>query len=180
MSELSERALKIADVAEEFARKLSCSMLVVLEGDCVEVNTPSLEGTKKNINAGNVEIMSNSLSVQAAKQLIEFISTTNYELAPHGDGTFSSASEAVDHVNSTGYDVVRPLDVCFDTKQGNYWEGAQITFQDSEWFIEDLEMGGKSSKGKSIQSAIEAFRLKHDLACDYCPVELILNEEQPK
>lgn len=124
--------------------------------------------------------MNNSLSVQAAKQLIEFIGTTNYELAPHGDGVFSSMSEAVAHVDSSEYDSKEPLNVCFDTKQGNYWESAQVFFDGSEWFIEDNGMGGKSSKGISIQEALIAFRLEHDATCDYYPVELTFNEELTK
>lgn len=124
--------------------------------------------------------MNNSLSVQAAKQLIEFIGTTNYKLAPHGDGLFSSMSEAIAHVDSPMYDSEEPINVCFDTKQGNYWESAQVTFQDSVWFIDDHGMGGKSSKGNSIQDAIESFRLKHDPTCDYYPVELMFNEEVNK
>jgi hypothetical protein len=124
--------------------------------------------------------MNNSLPAQAAKQLIEFINTTNYELAPHGDGLFSSLSEAVAHVDSAEYDSEEPLNICFDTKQGDYWESAQVSFDGSEWFIEDHGMGGKSSKGKSIQEAIEAFRLEHDSTCDYYPIELMFTEELTK
>ena len=124
--------------------------------------------------------MNNSLPIQAAKQLIEFISTTNYELAPVGDGLFSSKSEAITHVDSAEYDCEEPLNVCFDTKQGNYWESAQVSFDGSEWFIEDHGMGGKSSKGKNIQEAIEAFRLEHDSTCDYYPVELTVHEQLTK
>jgi hypothetical protein len=124
--------------------------------------------------------MNSTLSVNAAKLLIEFISTTNYELAPEGDGLFSSISDAINHVESTEYDCEKPLNVCFDTKQGNYWESAQVTFQDSVWFIEDLSMGGISSKGESIKEAIESFRLKHNPTCDYYPEELTFNAQSTK
>lgn len=118
--------------------------------------------------------MNNSLPVEQAKELIDYISLTNYLIAPLGDGNFGSKDEALAHVESTKYDPDEPLDVCFDTKQGNYWERAQVTYQDSVWFIEDLQMGGHSSKGITIESALKAFRIEHDPTCDYYPVELAL------
>ena len=116
--------------------------------------------------------MNISLSVQAAKQLIEFISKTNYQLAPAGDGNFSSKDEALAYVDSAKYDEKEPLSVCFDTRKGDYWESAVVSFNGSLWFLEDYGMGGKSSQGRSIQEAITAFRLKHDPTSGYCPVEL--------
>ena len=127
------------------------------------------------LTEGN-SIMNDSLSVEAAKLLIEFISTTNYKLAPAGDGAFTSKDEATTHVSNAVYDSKEPLNVCFDTKQGNYWDSAEVSFDGSEWFIYEHGMGGQSAKGKSIQEAIESFRLKHDSTCKYYPVELIIND----
>ncbi|MBO1897739.1 hypothetical protein HNW13_018535 [Shewanella sp. BF02_Schw] len=119
--------------------------------------------------------MTNSLSVNAAKELIDFINNTNYQLAPFCDGAFSSKSEAIAYVEGAEYNSEEPLSICFNTRQGNYWDSAQVTFSDSEWFIEDQAMGGKWSKGESIQKAIEAFRLLHNPTCNYYPDELIFN-----
>lgn len=120
--------------------------------------------------------MNNTLSVSAAKTLIEFIDKTNYELAPHGDGQFSSKQEALTFVMSDSYDAEEPINVCFDTAQGNYWESAEVFFENDIWFIEDAGMGGMSSSGESIRSALVSFRAKHDSTDGYYPVELALNE----
>jgi len=119
--------------------------------------------------------MTNSLPIIAAKALIEFINKTNYELAPHGDGQFSSKDEAISFVDSNEYNPEEPLNVCFDTKQGDYWESAEVTFQQSTWCIEDSGMGGLSASGDSIKDALVAFRSKHDATCGFYPVELFLD-----
>jgi len=121
--------------------------------------------------------MNESLSVADALILIDFISGTNYRLAQHGDGLFSSKQEAITHVNSCLYNPEETLNVCFDTKQGNYWESAQVFYSDSQWSIVDIGMGGLSSSGKSIKEALESFRLKHDATCDYYPVKLKITNE---
>jgi|TARA_R110001583_G_scaffold64030_4_gene186610 hypothetical protein len=121
--------------------------------------------------------MVNYLSVEAAKQLIDFISMTNYKLAPLGDGIFSSSTDAIAYVESVDYDKEQALSVCFDTQQGNYWESAQVTFNELEWFVDDLGMGGQSAKGDQIQAALEAFRLEHNPTCAYYPVELVFTED---
>ena len=119
----------------------------------------------------------NSLSVEAAKRLIDFISKTNYKLAPADDGAFYSQADAIAYVESDKYDEEQALSVCFDTQQGDYWERAQVTCNELEWFVEDLGMGGQSANGDSIQAALEAFRLKHNPTCAYYPVELVFNKD---
>ncbi|MFT5852142.1 MAG: hypothetical protein ACI87J_002118 [Colwellia sp.] len=121
--------------------------------------------------------MINTLSVNAAKKLIEFIDKTNYQLAPHGDGLFSSKQEALTFVTGDSYAPEEPLNVCFDTAQGNYWQSAEVFFENDNWTIEDRGMGGMSSSGESIGSALVSFRAKHDSTDEYYPVELALNEK---
>ncbi len=116
--------------------------------------------------------MKRTLDISAAQELITFIAETNYELAPYGDGLFLNSSEAAAHVNSGEYDPEIPLNVCFDTKQGDCWESASVSFDGSDWHIDDSSMGGKSSKAKGIKEALVSFRLAHDKTCDFCPVEL--------
>ncbi len=118
--------------------------------------------------------MSNTLSRSAAKQLIEFIFNSNYKMSPFGEGVFNSKEEALSFVNSAKYDENEPLNVVFDCKKGNYWDGAQMSFDGVLWYMEDHGMGGKCSDGKTIQEALVNFRLKHDPSCQYYPEELKL------
>lgn len=117
-----------------------------------------------------------SLSVKAAEQLIEFIFSTNYLVAAFGDGCFNSKSEALAHVHSCKYKTSQPLSICFETKQEDYWESAEVTFDGTTWFVEDTSMGGHKASGKTINEAIENFRLTHNPACKYYPAKLIVKK----
>ncbi|MDP2566458.1 hypothetical protein [Pseudoalteromonas marina] len=120
--------------------------------------------------------MNNTLEITKAKELITFISKTNYELAPYGDGLFLNQNEALAHVDSNEYDPAIPLNVCFDTKQGENWESASVSFEGNPRHIIDSSMGGNSSKAKSIKDALISFRIAHDETCDHYPIELSLTQ----
>ncbi|EGR3229043.1 hypothetical protein ACXHQ0_16875 [Vibrio antiquarius] len=116
--------------------------------------------------------MEKQLSVSAAKQLIEFIFSTNYRLAPDGDGLFASKEEAISFVESSEYNPCNPLCVCFDTKQGSYWDSVSATFNGEIWEMEDYSMGGAYASGTTIEDALINLRKQCDLDDDFCPVEL--------
>ena len=120
--------------------------------------------------------LQDQLSVHDAKELIEFISNTNYRIAPHGDGAFDTKDEALLHVESEDYDPELPLQVCFDTAQGNYWDSIEITCSDSVWHGDDGQMGGHSASGNSIEEMLVAFKHKSDPTCKYSPVALLINK----
>lgn len=116
--------------------------------------------------------MEKQLSVSSAKHLIEFIFNTNYRLAPDGDGLFESKEEALTFVESSEYNPCAPLNVCFDTKQGNYWDSVSATFNGEIWEMEDYSMGGAYASGTTIEEALINLRMQCDLDDDFCPVEL--------
>lgn len=122
--------------------------------------------------------MTNILKPDAAKQLIEFISNTNYRLCPEGDFPFKSAEEAINYVESDQYDPSEPINVCFDTKQGNFSDTVVAYFNGTHWRMEDLSMGGAHAIGTTIEEALVKYREKFDVDDKYCPVELILNCKQ--
>lgn len=118
------------------------------------------------------------LSVESAKQLIEFIFSTNYFIAPNGDGIFSTKEEAIHFVESHEYLPEEPLSVVWDTKQGNYCDSVVVTF-DSEnqvWEMEDHQMRGGYANGNTIEEALGNFRAKYDPTEDFCPVELVISK----
>ena len=119
--------------------------------------------------------MTPTLSINAAIQLIEFIENTNYRTCRLDEGAFSSKQEAITHIHSNEYDIEEPISVTFDTAQGDYWDDAQVFFDGSTWFVDDVNMGGLSSSGKSIEEALVNFRLLHDSTSQYYPVELIVS-----
>ncbi len=120
--------------------------------------------------------MERTLSVDAAKLLIDFIYSTNYQLAPEGDGLFESKDEAISFVESENYNPEEPLHICFDTKQGNYMDSVVASFDGTVWEVEDYQMGGAYASGESIEEALKTLRSKFDPEEDFCPVELIVNK----
>lgn len=115
------------------------------------------------------------LTKTKAIELVNFIADkTNYEISSEGEGLYTK-DEAIAFVNSDIYDPEVPLNVCFDTKQGDNWESASMSFDGDSWLVDDFSMGGHSANGQSIEEALVNFRLKHDSTCDYYPVELIVN-----
>lgn len=120
--------------------------------------------------------MEGQLSIDAALELIDFISRTNYGLAPVGDGLFDSKQEAIAFVKSSEYNPCEPIDVVFDTRQGNYCDAVSVTFDD-DWMVEDLAMGGKSARGDTIEAALRNFRAQYDPNDKYCPIALIVDPD---
>jgi hypothetical protein len=117
--------------------------------------------------------MKESLPIQAAEKLINFIDRSNYNVSPQNDGVFASTSEAIEHINSDSYDPEKPLRVVFGIGNGDYTENADVTFDGQTWSVTDQEISGKSGSGDTIESALIAFRNAHAPDSKYYPVELI-------
>lgn len=119
--------------------------------------------------------MVTKLSVEDAKKLIAFIETTNYKLAPYGDGQFESKQDAIDYVESDQYKPREALNVCFDTMQGDCWDSITVTYEDEAWTGIDHSMGGHTMTGDTIKEMLISYRELHDLNCKYTPIALIVN-----
>jgi len=115
------------------------------------------------------------LSVEKAKELASFIYKTNYKLAFLGGDLLDSEEEALVLIEHDDYDSQEPLSVCFDTKQLNYWDSAEVHFKDGLWHADDIQMGGLSCSSESIEALLIEFRSLYDADDDYCPVELIIS-----
>lgn len=117
-----------------------------------------------------------TLSVESAKQLIEFIFNTNYFIAPHGDGIFDSKEEAIKFVESTAYQPDEPLSVVWETIQGNHSDSVMVTFdtENQLWELEDPQMGGFYASGNSIEEALGGIRSQYTPTEAFCPVELVI------
>lgn len=114
-----------------------------------------------------------NLSVKSALLLIEFVSKTNYEIST-SEGGILSTKEAVDHVNSEDYSPEIPLNVAFDTNQGNYWDTVEVGHEDGVWRGIDYSMGGVSVSGGSIEGMLVAIRNGQDKTCQFSAVKLIV------
>ncbi|WP_063661515.1 hypothetical protein [Aliivibrio fischeri] len=121
--------------------------------------------------------MARILPIENAKQLIEFIDNTNYELAPHGDGIFNSKQEAMAFVESEQYSPKEALSVCFETLKGDYWDSIVVTYEDGVWSGVDHSIGGHSMTGDTIEEMLISYRELHDLSCQYSPMPLIMKHE---
>ena len=117
-----------------------------------------------------------NLPVESALLLIEFVSKTNYEISASESGILST-KEAVDHVNSTDYSPDCPLNVVFDTNQGNYWDSVEVGHEDGVWLGIDYSMGGVSVSGESIEEMLVAIRKSQDKTCKFSAVELIVRRK---
>ncbi len=117
------------------------------------------------------------LSVESAKQVIEFITNTNYFVAPNGDGIFDSKEEAIRFVESNEYRPDEALSVVWDTMQGNYCDSVVVTFdaENQVWEMEDHQMGGVCANGNTIEEALGNIRAQYEPTEDFCPVELVIN-----
>ncbi|ENI4487347.1 hypothetical protein ABXZ88_003219 [Vibrio fluvialis] len=116
-----------------------------------------------------------SLSVLAAKELISFIASTNYRVAPPADACFKSVQEAIDYVKSDEYNPLDPLVVVFECQGEDCWDGSPMYHDGNEWFIIDHGMGGVSGRGATILEALNDFRSRYGSDHSFRPVECIVS-----
>lgn len=114
------------------------------------------------------------LNKQHAHQLIDFIRTTNYFIAPFGDGIFTP-DEAKKFVDSDKYLPEEPLNVCFETSTPDYIGSAEVTHNNTHWKIENPNIDGQIARSKHLQDALTQFRDKHNKNETDYPVELNTN-----
>lgn len=115
------------------------------------------------------------LPLDKAKELIEFISKTNYFLAPYDGCFFVTKESALAFVESNCYEEDEPIKIFFDTAKGNYWDSMSVSFDNGKWIANDLQKESFKVVGDTIQEMVELIRDSCEPSSQFRPVKLIVN-----
>lgn len=109
------------------------------------------------------------LSKECARELIEYIAKTNFEVAPYGDGLFNNAEEAIIYLNKQ-YDPTFPFALCYPLQSDpDYWDSAIITQQGNVWYAYNDDYQFESHTLKGLIGCIEAITdvMYKPVKCEY-------------
>ncbi|ELP6118943.1 TPA: hypothetical protein I7730_15930 [Vibrio vulnificus] len=123
-------------------------------------------------------LINDVLSVENAVKLVEYVSNTNYGFPPLDGIEFSPKDKVLEFVSSNDYIPEEGLELCFQTKQGDYVDSLNITCINGRWYGADNAMGGRTISGETIEELIRnVYDHYEDKECDNCPVELIVSTD---
>lgn len=118
---------------------------------------------------------SSRLPIEMAKQLIEFVSSTNYRLSPYAGEFFVSKESALSFVESNLYDEEEPIHICFDSQEGNKWGCMEVSFNNGKWSAVENQDNGTKATGNTIREMLLSIRESADQESLHCPVELVFS-----